>query len=981
MRWLHTTRAPDGADEGRGGASMVAHDFIGQTLVNRYVVDRVISQDALSATFVGTDSEDGRSVRIQILDSSHDPNGPQATALLEEIDTLQSIEHPNLVVPTDVRLHAGQNICVITDYPDAESLAHRLDAESVLAPRVAMRVMREILQGLDCLHGKELLSLNCSPRNVLLISDKNGLERAALSTLGLRHVLGLEHAKSRDPKGCYSPPEYVSPEAVSGRAFTEQTDQYLAGLVLYEMLAGRPAFSGDTFRKTARRHAIERPLSPRIVQRKANIPKAVDKLVMRCLEKTPNRRYDRLQEIVEELEVIASDDDNFRARTSLNFGASSRAPLAAQTPDLSAETDVEKASTSEDAATTAMAEAPPSEATNEQTAATPANESDGDRENDTTQPLDTPDETDQTADHAPVDDAQDAEGIQGEDDNEAKGARDTMDVSRFVADMENASDGVTVTDEPSPVADPTNIVMTDPKLRAMTQPLVSTSTRTQTNTDTPAPSESTPVESSESIPAEDHHRREESGHEERSPVTSRPFKETGQWFVESVEELQAQQALDQFDDFSATSDRNLFPYVVGIIAVVVFGLLAFWPESEPGLREKMNQTSVSSATGDNAKQAQQKEAAAEESAAQKAAQKLADEKADEARKVKIAGLVEQAERAAEAQNWMGTPDAFAETISALNASDEGRKLAKSMIRTQGARLIKEGTAALDKNDLKLAMARADLVLKLDPPSSVAQALKSTVTARLAAAASTTVKANEGRATAEKAAAEKAAAEKAAAEKAAAEKAAAEKAAAEKAAAEKAAAEKAAAEKAVAAKEAAAAKAAAAKKAAAKKAAAAKKVTTAKAPAPKPKAPKAVKPKPAPKKVVASKSKPVPPKPAGPTMKEVLKNGRTQLTAGRFDQAAKMFKAALRKNSKSAAAHAGLGRVAFQRKQFSQMAKHYKKSTRFAPRNAEYHVQLGLARFKLKKYADAKVSLTKALSIKPNHGKAKKYLRVVEKRLK
>ena len=98
---------------------------------------------------------------------------------------------------------------------------------------------------------------------------------------------------------------------------TPQTDQYLVGLVLYEMLSGRQAFSGDTFRKTARRHAIERPLSPRIVQRKANIPKLVDKLVMRCLEKTPSRRYDSVQDIIDELEEIASNDDNFRARPKI----------------------------------------------------------------------------------------------------------------------------------------------------------------------------------------------------------------------------------------------------------------------------------------------------------------------------------------------------------------------------------------------------------------------------------------------------------------------------------------------------------------------------------------------------------------------------------------------------------------------------------------------------------------------------------------
>ena len=87
-------------------------------------------------------------------------------------------------------------------------------------------------------------------------------------------------------------------EAVSGRQLNFQTDVYSVGLILYEMLAGRPAFQGEDFKKVARKHALERPLNPRIVNRAAKLSSELDRSVMKALEKMVKRRYETASEFL-----------------------------------------------------------------------------------------------------------------------------------------------------------------------------------------------------------------------------------------------------------------------------------------------------------------------------------------------------------------------------------------------------------------------------------------------------------------------------------------------------------------------------------------------------------------------------------------------------------------------------------------------------------------------------------------------------------
>ena len=138
-------------------------------------------------------------------------------------------------------------------------------------------------------------------------------------------------------------------------------------------------------------------------------------------------------------------------------------------------------------------------------------------------------------------------------------------------------DSETTTSSESPDASPEpKLIVTDPQMRALTQPLVSSETAQ------PSRAASTDAADKQSIRLSSNHDADM----ERSPAQ---FRETGQWFVESVEELEAVNPhLSDLDDLGVPKDRNLLPWVLGILTVLVVAILAFWEEpEEPAWKAKL----------------------------------------------------------------------------------------------------------------------------------------------------------------------------------------------------------------------------------------------------------------------------------------------------------------------------------------------------------------------------------------------------------
>ena len=892
------------AGDNDGGGSQTDDDLTGKVISGRFELNGLMRSELAGNTYTGVDTESDAPVWVFIAAPGFVPDGEIGTAFEECIAKALDIEHEAILALIQVDQLEDGRTAIISERIDGVSLAEHLETEGPLVPRVAVRLAGELFEALGAIHDAEIVHQCLQPEVIFLEKDAMGVDRIRLGGLALFNTFGLDKASSRDEQTCRARPEYLSPEAVAGKPLTEQTDYYNVGLVLYELLTGRKAFGGGDFRKTARQHAITRPLSPRIVRRQAQIPRALDAFVMKLLEKTAKRRFASLADIKEALETAAEEEQSGRGRTSLNLkSVASKAPVAQ-----SAEQD--PSPVEEPDATTDTTKAQP--ATSQQTTTVEAIDSD---------------ESGADADAA---------------------ARQ--------------------------------------RIRPATEPLVSVATHV-------APIAEAADEDENTVDTDDKDGEDEGPNLDPLHGDGLKFKETGRWFVESVDELQATNpnmvaGFDDYDDFQIPKDRNIFPIIVGILALVIGGFI--WISSSDDESDSKQTIVKAQSTDDTAKAATNKAPDAKPAvtatktdqgvvaqmktdAAMKDATAPADDAAaaDSKKAQEVSRLREQALNALGANQLEGNPQALLETVDALRKLDaEGGYAGDFADKIQDTLLLKVNRQ-IKEEKFTDAEETARFLTRIAPKLEQAHFMLKTVGKLKAKAKSDKEKAaaeEEKRIADEKAKKEQADRKKAAAaeekriadEKAKKERDERKKAAEEKKriADEKAKKERDERKKAAEEKRRRKADEKKRKAAADKERAEAKRRAEAEA-----------------KKKAAAKSQA-----AASSSSDPMREGTRLLKAGRWAQAKTAFAKAVQQNGSNAAAHAGLGRVAFQQGQPKLAAKHFAKAVRLKGGSASYRVQLGLAFYKMGRLDRAKKHLEKALALQPGNRRAKKFIERINKKL-
>ena len=274
--------------------------MIGQELSGRYRVESKLGQGTVATVYRALDLSTQRLVAVKVFNPSLVPGSPAADQLLDDAERAAALGHPNLVPTLDVGVCAERFLFTVEPLLDGRDLGERMRDPESLDTETSERIITEVLAAVQALHESDVLHLDIKPTNVFLVRDALGIERAALSGAGIRHALNLEAAGPRSTKvgasgegdlSCLAKAEYLTPEAAGGKSFDVRSDIYLVGLLMYELLAGRPPFQGGTLAQIAKRHVYEKPPGLRIVRPSAMVPEALEAVVMRCLNKSPGARY------------------------------------------------------------------------------------------------------------------------------------------------------------------------------------------------------------------------------------------------------------------------------------------------------------------------------------------------------------------------------------------------------------------------------------------------------------------------------------------------------------------------------------------------------------------------------------------------------------------------------------------------------------------------------------------------------------------
>ena len=297
-------------------------DQLNAALADRYAIERVLGEGGMARVFLAHDLRHNRYVAIKVMDAELAGRiGPER--FLKEIQTTANLQHPHILPLFDSGRVEG-TVFYVMPYVQGESLRRRLDRETQLPLGDAVRIATEIADGLDYAHRHGVIHRDIKPDNVLFHDGS-----ALLADFGIALALDDGDGPSRLTKDGLSlgTPHYMSPEQISGeQKLGPRCDVYALGAVLYEMLIGRPPFTGHTVKAIFTKIITEDP-DPPALERKT-IPPHVDAAVLRALEKLPADRWPTAAEFAEALNGTATPSRTKERRSLLPWAFAGTLVLA-----------------------------------------------------------------------------------------------------------------------------------------------------------------------------------------------------------------------------------------------------------------------------------------------------------------------------------------------------------------------------------------------------------------------------------------------------------------------------------------------------------------------------------------------------------------------------------------------------------------------------------------------------------------------------
>ncbi|MFL5480396.1 MAG: serine/threonine-protein kinase [Gemmatimonadaceae bacterium] len=258
---------------------------LAEGLPQRYAFRSLIGRGAAAYVILADDVERQSEVAVKIM-------RPEATTLLgekrfrREIEILSGLAHPNILPFLDHGLTQEGSLYLVTPFVAGGTLRTRLLRDKTLVLNDAISVARDVGRALDYAHQNGLIHRDIKPANILL-SDG----RAIVGDFGISRASVVDKLAPITLSGIsLGTPEYMSPEQIAGVGEVDgRTDQYALGCVVYEMLTGKPPFTG----RTASVFISQQKEPPRPIREiKSSVPAVVDKAIMKALAKQRTSRFD-----------------------------------------------------------------------------------------------------------------------------------------------------------------------------------------------------------------------------------------------------------------------------------------------------------------------------------------------------------------------------------------------------------------------------------------------------------------------------------------------------------------------------------------------------------------------------------------------------------------------------------------------------------------------------------------------------------------
>jgi serine/threonine protein kinase len=267
----------------------------GTTFAGRYEIIEELGKGGMGKIYRVEDTKLGQEVALKLIKPEIAQNRNTIERFRNELKTARMVVHKNVCRMFD--LGESEGIHFITmEYIRGEDLKSFIYRSGHLAVETAIKIARQVCEGLAEAHQLGVVHRDLKSKNIMI--DKEGNVR--IMDFGIARSL-----EAKDITGAgmmIGTPEYMSPEQVEGKETDSRSDICSLGVILYEMVAGKAPFHGETPFIVGMKHKTERPTAPRDMN--TQVPLELNSLILKCLEKDKEQRWQKVEQILNELSRI-----------------------------------------------------------------------------------------------------------------------------------------------------------------------------------------------------------------------------------------------------------------------------------------------------------------------------------------------------------------------------------------------------------------------------------------------------------------------------------------------------------------------------------------------------------------------------------------------------------------------------------------------------------------------------------------------------
>lgn len=274
---------------------------IGMMIGDRYEILEKIGTGGMSDVYKAKCHKLNRFVAVKVLKQEFSENANFVSKFRIEAQAAAGLMHPNIVNVYDVGEENGIYY-IVMELVEGITLKKYIQKKARLSYKEAVSIAIQVSMGIEAAHNNHIIHRDIKPQNIIISKDGKvkvtdfGIAKAATSNTITSNVMGSVH--------------YTSPEQARGGYSDEKSDIYSLGITLFEMLTGRVPFNGETTVAIAIKHIQEEIPAP--TEFVPEIPAAVESIVLKCCQKSPDRRYQRMPELIADLkQALMNPDEDF----------------------------------------------------------------------------------------------------------------------------------------------------------------------------------------------------------------------------------------------------------------------------------------------------------------------------------------------------------------------------------------------------------------------------------------------------------------------------------------------------------------------------------------------------------------------------------------------------------------------------------------------------------------------------------------------